>query len=268
MHDKVLVCYLFTKFDRVESILKFKKHYKKYRSGSKHSLLICFKLLNQKKILLLKNKLKNLNYIEFIDPENINDFDFGSYKRISKKYPNHSILFLNSHSYPLDDNWLKKLLLHFKKKTIIATSASYESLLTSLKIKRFYKIFSYLNKFTHYKKKFKPFPNPHIRTSSFLIKGSDFISFVKDKKFLNKEDTWYAESGFDSLTNFFKKKKYKIYVINSDGQKFKEKFWKNSETYNYLKQSKSIISDKHSRKYSKLSSSYKEISRNIVWGKF
>ena len=116
------------------------------------------------------------------------------------------------------------------------------------------------------KNTFKAFPNPHIRTSGFLIKGSDFISFIKNKKINNKEDAWSIESGLNGLTNFFKKKKYNIFVVNSDGVKFTENSWKLSETYVYLKQSKSLISDKHSRKYLKLSARDKLYSSNISWG--
>ena len=42
------------------------------------------------------------------------------------------------------------------------------------------------------------------------------------------------------MTNFFKKKRFNIYVVNSDGNKFTENQWKFSETYNYLNQSKSL----------------------------
>ena len=71
-------------------------------------------------------------------------------------------------------------------KTLIATSASYESLYTSLKLKKFYKIFSYFKKKIDYKNKFYPFPNPHIRTANFLIKGSRFFKIYKKKKINNK----------------------------------------------------------------------------------
>ena len=75
-----LVCYLFTKFDNKKSILEFIKYYKKYSSGVKHTLLICFKLLDQQKINSLKKSLKNVNYIEFIDNSSLNDYDFIKFK--------------------------------------------------------------------------------------------------------------------------------------------------------------------------------------------
>ncbi len=266
MNKKILVCYLFTSFDNNQSFINFLKYYKINTAGVNHNLLICFKLLNKKKIIFFRNKLKNVKYIEFIDPVLFNDFDFGSYKRVSEKYRSHTIFFLNSHSYPLKKNWLRKLLYHYKEKTLIGTSASNESLLTSLKFKKIHKIISFLIRFIRFKNKFKPFPNPHIRTSSFLIKGADFISFIKNKKITCKEDAWFIESGHGGLTNYFKRKNYNIFVINSDGLKFTESNWKLSETYNHLNQSKSLISDKHTRKYLKLSNQKRLFASYNSWG--
>ena len=267
MNKKILVCYLFTSFDNKQSFTNFLRYYKINTAGINHTLLICFKLLNKQKILFFRNLLKGIKHIEFIDPVLFNDFDFGSYKRVSEKYRSHTIFFLNSHSYPLKKNWLKKLLYYYKEKTLIGTSASYESLLTSLKFKKIHKIISFLIRLIRYKKKFKTFPNPHIRTSSFLIKGEDFISFIKNKKITNKEDAWFTESGLNGLTNYFKRKKYDIFVINSDGLKFTENNWMLSETYNYSKQSKSLISDKHTRKYLKLSNQKRLSASCTSWGR-
>ena len=263
---KNLVCYLFTKYDNKKSFLEFIRYYRKYSPGAKHSLLICFKLLNQQKINSLKKLLKNINYIEFIDRSSLNDYDFGSYKRVAMLYPKYNILFLNSHSYPNTDMWLNKLLKYFDDKTLIATSASYESLYTSLKLKKFYKIFSYLKKKLDYKNKFYPFPNPHIRTANFLIKGSDFLKFIRNKKIFNKEEAWQIESGKNSLTNFFKQKNYKIFIVNSDGDRFTLNNCKFSETFNYKNQKKCIILDKHTKKYIKSANFKKKLFEFNTWG--
>ena len=66
-------------------------------------------------------------------------------------------------------------------------------------------------------KYFNKFPNPHIRTSSFLIYSQIFLDFMADKKTNSKLDAWKLESGIGSLTNYFKDKNYNIYVVNSDG---------------------------------------------------
>ena len=265
MKKKILVSYLFTKFDQEESIDAFKKNYLKFSSGYDHDLLICFKMLDEKKIEYIKKNLNDLNYISFVDYVLKNDYDFGSYKRIAEKYPDRDIFFLNSHSFPVCNDWLNKLMKFKDNITLIGTSASNESLIDSLVLKKKYKVLSYLIKKLIYSKYFNKFPNPHIRTSSFLIYSQIFLDFMADKKTNTKLDAWKIESGIGSLTNYFKDNNYNIYVVNSDGNKFEEMNWKLSETYNYYEKSKLIISDKHTRKYDELSENDKLISRRKVW---
>ena len=265
--DKILVSYLFTKFDSNDAILKFLKNYSRYKSGVKHKLLICFKLLDKQKIISLRSLLKNFNYIEFIDPSSLNDYDFGSYKRIAQKYPKYKIFFICGHSYPVVNNWLKKILKYYKKNSLVGSNGSYESILSSLKIKKFYKFYKYIFNYVNYFFKFNSFPNPHIRTNAFLIKGKDFLIFTRNRIFNTKEDAWVAESGKNSLTNFFKNKNFNIFIINSDGAKFDISSFHKSETYCYKRSSKSLISDKHLRKYSLLKTKEKLIFQQKVWGK-
>jgi hypothetical protein len=264
--SKILVCYLFTKFDNKETLLSFVENYKKYDSGLNHDLLICFKLMNNNQVKEYEKLLTDIKYIKFEDNFNHNDYDLGSYKRLSEKFSTKIILFLSSHSYPICNSWLKKLASHFDDNTIIGTTASNESLFSSLKLKKIYKLFSYIYRFLKFKKKFSAFPNPHIRTSSFLIKAEDYLSFIKDKKIDKKEDTWELESGKISLTNYFKLLNFKIYIVNSDGLKYSENQWKFSETYNYLNQKKTIISDKHTRKYIELNDNKKKLFQAKTWG--
>jgi hypothetical protein len=267
MHTNKIVCYLYTVFDKRKTLTDFVKNYKKYKSGLNHKLVICFKLFNFNEVLKLRKYLKNIDYIEFVDPGQTNDWDFGSYKRVSKFFFNKDILFLSSHSYPTCNNWLKKLFLFKKKNTVIAPTASYESLVDSIKLKnKFHKILRYLIRKYNFLKNFDKFPNPHFRTSSFLINSKIFLNFIKNKKLINKEDTLKIESGKYSLTKYLKKKRIQIFVVNSDGKKFEENEWKFSETYNFLKHDKSIISDKHTRKYLKLNYNEKNSARIGVWG--
>lgn len=262
-----IVCYLFTGFDDERSLLNFIKHYKKYKPGIKHSLLICYKLVHLEKINKYRNFFKKIKHIEFIDSEKKNDWDFGSYKRVSKYFYDNDILFLNSHSYPVCMNWLKKLFLYKKKNTVIAPTASYESMVDSIKLKnKYHKIIRYIIRKYRFSKNFDKFPNPHLRTSSFLINSKTFYNYIKNKKLNNKEDTLKIESGKNSLTKYLIKEKFKILVVNSDGKKYNQIDWKKSETYMYKSQSKNIISDKYTRIYDKLSLNNKRISEKNVWG--
>ena len=111
----IIVCYLFTKFDNLSSLQNFIRNYSIYNSGLNHKLVICFKLIPDYQIKKISSKLRNIRYIPFIDDFPLNDYDFGSYKRVAQKYHSNNILFLNSHSYPIQTIGLSKLLKHFNE---------------------------------------------------------------------------------------------------------------------------------------------------------
>ncbi len=265
MKKEVLIVYLFTKFDKLSYLKKFLKQYKKYKPGYRHKLLICLKLIHNNKIKNIRNILNRFKYLEFIDPVKQNDFDFGSYGRVAKRFKNKIIFFMNSHSYPIKKNWLKTMLKFYKNKTILSSSASNESILTALKLKKIFKIFNYIKKYSKFKKKFFPFPNPHIRTANFLISSKDFLLFNRNRNYKSKEDAWFSESGKNGITNFFKNRGYKLLVVNSDSRSFDEKNWVKSDTYYSNKQNKLLISDRHTRKYEKLSMKEKKKMQEKVW---
>jgi hypothetical protein len=174
---------------------------------------------------------------------------------------------MNDYTYPIKNNWLKIFLVNYKSKSIIGATGSYQSISSDSKYRNandsiliyFYKIFLFFFKFPI-------FPNPHLRTANFFMHSKDFLKYNFPKNYKSKLDAWSVESGRNSLTNFFKRKKYRILVVNSDGQLFKEKNWKKSETYCYKNQSKLVLADKHTDKYffsSKIAKAKKQIT---VWG--
>ncbi len=123
-------------------------------------------------------------------------------------------------------------------------------MLDSIKLKgKIPRIIKYIVRKRKFSKDFKNFPNPHIGTNSFLINSKYFYNYIKNKSLKNKYETRKIESRKNSLTNYFKKKKFKIFVVNSDGKKFSEPNWKFSETYMYKSQRKNIISNKYTRSY-------------------
>ena len=101
---------------------------------------------------------------------------------------------------------------------------------------------------------------------SFFLLQNDFIKFINDKKYKNKHHAWITESGKRSMTNFFKIRGYKIFILNADGNKFQLNNMKNSLTFCYDKQNKLIISDRHTRNYDNSSNLNKSLLSKRVWG--
>ena len=116
---KYLVVYLISIYDDKNNLKKFIQHYNKSSSGYDHDLLICFKNFNEKDEIFEINELQNLKYIKHLDNHDYNDYDWGSYYRIAKNYSDRIILFMNCHSYPIIDNWLKKFADNYEESTLI-----------------------------------------------------------------------------------------------------------------------------------------------------
>ena len=60
MEKKILVVYVFSKFDEIDRLINFVEFYKKYESGIPHKLLICFKLLDKITLNKCRNILKSI----------------------------------------------------------------------------------------------------------------------------------------------------------------------------------------------------------------
>ena len=177
-NNNLVVLFLMTFLEDDQRLITFVENYKKFNPGTDHKLVICLKKITSEKILDFKKILAGLDHELFIDEYEKNDFDFGSYRRVAKKYLNSVIFFMNSHSYPIKDYWLKNMYKHFDDKTIIGTTGSYESLLTNFRLWKFFKNWNLYNFFKHYfflKKNFHIKPNPHFRSANFMMKAFDLI---------------------------------------------------------------------------------------------
>ena len=263
---KILVTYLFSKYDSIECIKNFVKNYNNFPSGAEHDLLICLKKIKKNEnIYKIKEIFGRLKCDIFFDEEANNDYDWGSYYRISKIHKNRIIFFMNCHSYPIKKNWLFKFISNFKEKTILAPTASHQSSTTS-SFNNFY--FKSIKQSLYYGisnfRFFPLFPNPHLRSNSFMINSDDFLelNLIKCK---HKLDAWKNESGRNSMTNQLIKKNFNTLVVNDDGRSFKMSEWKYSETYAFGNQLKLLISDKHTRVYQNSNEQTKKIIEKNNW---
>jgi len=263
---KVIIAYLSSGFVNIKSLKKFLVNFKKNKPGYPHELIICLKLLKKSE---KKKRMKLIkNYKIFFDDEKINDHEWGTLKRLCILNKNRRIFWMNDHSYPVNKNWLKKIMKYDKKNIFLGTSGSYSSHLSN----SFYrhKNDSYLKaiiKIVFFFFTVPRFPNPHVRTTGFLINSNDYVEFIKSKWIRNKLQSFLIESGKNSLTNFFKRKNYDIFIVNKDGKKFNLNSMKKSCTFAFKNQTKFLISDNHIRIYSKLSSKKKAQRSKHVWGK-
>ena len=266
-----LVVYLLYYPIAQKTLKDFIKYYKRFNSGKKHQLLICFKGFNYnlKSINFWKKKIP-LRYTFYLDKELNNDFDIGSFFRVATDFPGRLILFLNSYAYPNCKDWLKIFINNYEVKSVVGGHGSFGSISSqclSFKYKNLtfwqsikYGIIHLINS--------SIFPNPHIRTSNFLINSNDFISLkINQYKFTNKIHTNYFESGRNGMFNQLLKRNFKLFLVNTDNKKFLKNSWDKSQTAFLGNQEKLVISDHRTREFNLLSNNKKKELTKINWGR-
>ena len=241
-----------------ESIVNFSSSYMKYSSGIEHELYLIIKNCSKNSLdKIINDSFVNCNYKIFsVDNEG---FDIGAYYQFAKQVDAKYIFLINTNSFLLTNNWLKKVSVGIEKGIdLVGTSASYEQL--KLKNKND-------NNF------FAKFPNPHIRTNGFMIKRKLFIDIVSNylneiqkKNFLTKLDTYRFESGKIGLTSYLLNNDFKISLIGANGRLYNVKNWPVSDTFRLNEQDNLLISDRQTRFYDSLQYHKKKYFAYISWG--
>ncbi len=111
---------------------------------------------------------------------------------------------------------------------------------------------------------FPRFPNPHIRTTGFLIKTKLLVSLnfsIPD----SKEACAIFESGMDGLTNKLINLNYDVRVVGADGVSYNIKDWQQSNTFREQEEENVLISDNHVRNWRRISHSKRPLIRQLTW---
>ena len=208
-----------------------------------------------------------------------NGQDIEIYRKAAREIPAVYILFFNTYSTILASHWLKYYMQNFDDQTgIIAATGSYQSYYSSVFQKqvggweaakgllynfRKYKLF--IKAFIYWRFLFKPFPNPHIRTSAFMVKKDIFIELKKgviDTKF----KAYRFENGRNGLTGFYLAKGLKILVVDRFGKTYLPSTWKSSNTFWINNQENLLVADNQTAIYSNATPEEKTEMSRLAWG--
>ena len=105
MHTNVIVAYMTSKYSSLDDLKNFLANYKKYKSGSKHKLVVCFKNLDSKEIDLRKN-----NYEVKIVNSHSKSYDLrSSYKSETFAFKDKNLVLISDNQMRIYLNLDKKL---------------------------------------------------------------------------------------------------------------------------------------------------------------
>lgn len=208
-------------------------------------------------------------------------FDLGAYARISRRFPDRYICYLNTHSEIAADNWLLNLMkpMQIDPNAISCCTASYSSLhddrLTPIKFDSciikagFRRIYEFLKIKTYRASpnNFPRFPNPHFRTNAFLANSNFLIGYFNNYCLpKNKRDCHEIESGSYSLTKFAERREIMIVIVNRKGRMYPLSESKIAGVFRDPYQELVTIKDNQTRLFSSKNMSEKIRLRWKTWG--
>ena len=114
---------------------------------------------------------------------------------------------------------------------------------------------------------FPAFPNPHIRTSGFMVRRSHLARF-EPSRIATKFDACRFESGTDSLTALLRRDGLAAIVVTNDGEGFDVPNWARSSTFRLGDQSRLILTDNRSREFTSMPPAERAVHVRITWGDY
>ncbi len=116
--------------------------------------------------------------------------------------------------------------------------------------------------------RFPAYPNPHIRSTGFMMNRELFLEQVVNQEFNEKMDASYFESGRKSMTNKLLKKGYKLLVVGRDGEAYEMDEWPTSGTFRQGGQKNLLISDNRTRESMGGGEGNIALLSKITWGDY
>jgi len=112
---------------------------------------------------------------------------------------------------------------------------------------------------------FQKFPNPHIRTTGFLIKGN-LLSGLNFSVPDSKEACAIFESGYEGMTNKIIDLNLEVCVVGADGIAYSINDWLKSNTFRSNEEENVLISDNHIRDWRETPNLKRTLIHELTWG--
>jgi hypothetical protein len=262
----------------ISAARRFFASYIERSAGSEHVFYLISKGWTDKnEETELKNLAKACDAVILDQPDH--GYDWGAYFRAVKSISEDSVIFLNSHSTIVADNWLSKLLACFTGNLIGAVGAT--GSFSSWADWRTYPPFNFrsgltypirvlwrIRSFLRYRERYDKFPNIHLRSNAFIIKTDLFKEFAIQSGIpRSKAESHELESGIIGLSNFIRSKNMKIYICDVSGNLLPPQQWPLREIFRVGSQRDLLIADNQTGTYEKASLTKKRRLEYKSWHK-
>ena len=259
------VVYLWRKADGVEPARRFVRSLKEHPAGVNHDFFVVLKGFDAAETDQALDHFAGFEARPIPVPD-VN-FDIGSYMLAARSVENRRLLFLNTRSTILADDWLSFYDRAFLREGVglVGATGSWQSIYSvrypcGLRVSNIYRI----RRFRRDARRFPPFPNPHIRSNAFMIERERFLSLAAPV-FKDKDAALDFESGYDGMTRKIVAMGLGAFVVDRHGTAFAPDEWDATHTFFSGDQEGLLISDKATDRYRTASPEARERLYRETW---
>lgn len=192
--------------------------------------------------------------------------DLVAYAEAARRLEHPWLCFLNSYSVVLADDWLGLLTRVAESPGIglAGATGSWESRAELVNGGVEHWIYQ-LAKLRGKRRDFPRFPNPHIRTTAFMM-GRELILELGLERPYDKRTAYLLESGRRSITRQIQGRKLRAVVVGRDGLSYDVDEWPRSHTFRSGGQSNLLVADNRTSEWEQATSEQRRLLTHYAWG--
>lgn len=254
---------------------RFVDSYRRFPAGASHQLVFICKGFGRAlpaKLLALVGDLRP-TLIHVKD----RGFDIGPYAIVARQLEVDALCFLNSFTVLLAEDWLAKLLAGLTEPEvgIAGATASWQSVFSSSfppgwqrplprRIGRWPRWLGRHYRRMTFQATFPPFPNPHVRSTGFVIRRNDFLA-LEVPALYSKQAAYRFESGLHSMTRQLERRGLRPLVVDRGGLHSGVADWHESHTFWSGDQENLLIADNQTENYRRAAPAGRRALEMAAW---
>jgi hypothetical protein len=238
-----------------EPLVRFVASLRRHRSGCDHRLAVVFNGFDGRPAPAYTAALEGVEHEAVILPEPVQDL--VAYRMAADRVDAGAMCFVNSYGEVLVDGWLARLDAARREPGagIVGASGSWESAASSaplaLRLQRHLR--------------FPRFPNPHMRTSAFMLDRGLLLDLDWSGA-QTKLGALRLESGRRSLSRQVLARGLGLWVVDRDGRRWEPEQWPASRTFRSGEQEGLLVGDNRTEQYRVAGAAERAELARMAWG--
>jgi hypothetical protein len=193
--------------------------------------------------------------------------DLAAYGEAARLLEHPRLCFVNSYGVVLADDWLGHLSRALEEPDVglAGATGSWESQAEWLRGRARYWPYQ-LAGLVRARRRFPRFPNPHIRSTAFMIPRRAILEIGLDRV-RDKHDAYLLESGPASITRRVQEAGRRVVVVGRDARAYDVPDWPRSRTYRAGEQDNLLVADNRTDDWHRASPRLRRRLTLDAWGK-